>query len=75
MIQLRIGTAAGRINDVVVRTQTPMEVLNSHDVILDGATVSLDGIPLSYQDLNTSFDILGAGDTATLSVTVKTGNA
>jgi hypothetical protein len=75
MLQLRLSTAHERRNINVDVNTTPRQVLEDEDVILDGATVNLDGVPLSYQEMGLSFDELGTGETATLSVVVKTGNA
>lgn len=75
MIRLRLGTSQERKSLIVEPASTPMTVLNDEEVILDGATVSLNGIPLTYKDLNTTFTELGVEDSATLSVVVKTENA
>lgn len=75
MIQVRLSTTQERRNLVVDGTATPLSVLQAEDVVLDGATVSLNGIPLNYQDMNTTFADLNVADSCTLSVVVKTGNA
>jgi len=75
MIQVRLSTTQERKNLVVEPEATPFSVLESEDVVLDGATISLNGVPLFYQDMNVSFADLDVTDSCTLSVVVKTGNA
>lgn len=75
MIQIKLSTTQERRNLVVDANATPLSVLQAEDVVLDGAVVSLNGIPLAYQDMNATFADLDVTDTATLSVVVKTGNA
>ena len=75
MIQVRLSTTQERKNLVIDPTATPFSVLEAEDVVLDGATTSLNGVPLFYQDMNISFADLGVTESCTLSVVVKTGNA
>lgn len=75
MIELRIGTPNGRINVIANPTDTPAGIIEQEDIITDGANISLNGIPLAYRDLNTSFQELGVEDRATMSIVVKSDNA
>lgn len=75
MIKLRLATADSRKQIVVEPNQTPFEILRDNEVILEGASINLDGIPLTRQELNQPIGNLVAGDSATLSVVVKTENA
>ena len=75
LLQIKLSTTHERKNLIVDENATPLSVLQQEDVVTDGATINLDGIPLSYQDLTTAFGILGVKESATLSVVVKTGNA
>lgn len=75
MIKLRLATADSRKQIVVEPNQTPFEILQSNEVVLEGASINLDGIPLTRQELNQPISNLVAGDSATLSVVVKTENA
>ena len=52
-----------------------MGILLANDVILEGASINLDGIPLTREELHSPIEELVYGDSATLSVVVKTGNA
>ena len=75
MINLRLATADSRRTLIVDEDDTPIGILESNEVILDGASVNLDGIPLTREEMHAPFGDLVYGDTATLSVVVKTGNA
>lgn len=75
MLRLRLATADSRKQLVVSEDDTPMEILTDNDVIIEGASINLDGIPLTRDEFHTPFRSLVQGETATLSVVVKTGNA
>lgn len=75
MINLRLNTPDGRTSLVVDGNKTPKEILEENQIVTTGADISIDGIPVSVRDINTSFTALGCGDTVVLSVVVKTGNA
>lgn len=75
MIQLRLATADKRQQLIVGEDDTPTSILNDNDIILEGASINLDGIPLTREELHTPITDLVYGETATLSVVVKTGNA
>lgn len=75
MIQLRLATANNRKQVIVSEDETPMGILLANDVILEGASINLDGIPLTREELHSPIEELVYGDSATLSVVVKTGNA
>ena len=75
MINLRLNTPDGRTSIVVDGAKTPKQILEENQIVTTGADISIDGIPVSVRDINTSFVDLGCGDTVVLSVVVKTGNA
>jgi len=75
MINLRLNTPDGRQTLVVPETKTAKEILDENQIVTEGADISIDGIPVSIRDMNTSFTDLGCGDSVVLSVVVKTGNA
>lgn len=75
MINLRLNTPDGRTSLVVDGNKTPKQILEENQIVTEGADISIDGIPVSVRDINTSFVALGCGDTVVLSVVVKTGNA
>ena len=75
MINLRLATADSRRTLIISEDDTPMAILESNDIVLDGASINLDGIPLTREEMHTPFGDLVYSDTATLSVVVKTGNA
>lgn len=75
MINLRLATADNRRTVIVGEDVTPMGILQENEITLDGASINLDGIPLTREELNTPMGSLVYTDSATLSVVVKTGNA
>lgn len=75
MINLRISTPDGRTTIISERSKTPRDIIQEQDLITDGATISLDGVPLQVAELGRTFEELRCGESATLSVVVKTGNA
>lgn len=75
MIKLRLSTPNERKQIIVSEDKTPMEILNENEVIIEGASINLDGIALTREEFNSALGTLVASETATLSVVVKTGNA
>lgn len=75
MIKLRLATANERKQLIVDPEETPMDILNDNEVIIEGASINLDGIPLSRDEVYQPLLNLVRGESATLSVVVKTGNA
>ena len=75
MVKVRLQTSSGRQQLIVSDTATPMEVLVDNQVVLDGASINLDGIVLTREELNSPIATLITGESCTLSVVVKTGNA
>ncbi len=75
MIKLRISTPDGRSNVIVEPTKTIRDVIEENNIYTEGATINLDGIPVSREEFNEPFDSLVSGESATLSIVVKTGNA
>lgn len=75
MIQIKLNTPDGRTALTIDESTTPRQVLDSNNIVTDGADISIDGVPASVKDMNTSFATLGCADGTTLSVVVKTGNA
>lgn len=75
MIKVRLATASGRQQVIVEPEKTPLQILQDNEVIIDGASINLDGIPLTREEFNTPIGQLTSTDSTTLSVVVKTGNA
>lgn len=75
MIKLRLSTADSRTNVIVDGDVTPKQILDENSVVIEGASINLDGIPLTRDEFNTPIGELVRTETATLSVVVKTGNA
>lgn len=75
MVKVRLQTSSGRQQLIVSDTATPMEVLVDNQVVLEGASINLDGIVLTREELNSPIATLITGESCTLSVVVKTGNA
>lgn len=75
MIQLKVSTAQGRNTYVIDESKTLRDIVNEYDIITDGATLSLDGVPLTVQEMGMTFTELSVAEACTLSVVVKTGNA
>ena len=75
MIKLRLATPDSRKQLVVEPDKTPLQILEDNEVFLDGASINLDGIPLTREEFNTPLSSLVSSETTTLSVVVKTSNA
>jgi len=75
MIKLRLSTPNERKQVIVSEDKTPLEILNENEVIIEGASINLDGIALTRVEFNSPIGDLVSTETATLSVVVKTGNA
>ena len=75
MIQIKLNTPDGSQSLIIDEPTTPRQVLDSNNIVTDGADISIDGVPASVKDMNTAFATLGCSDGTTLSVVVKTGNA
>ena len=77
MIKLRLQTSNERKQLIVDPSVQPMDILNENEVILEGASVNLNGIQLTRQEFTQPLiDLLPPNtESATLSVVVKTGNA
>jgi len=75
MLQIRLSTTAGRQTIVAEATDTPRQVLDANDIAYEGAIVSVDGFPLALADMNAPFNTLGVGESVSLTVVIKTGNA
>lgn len=77
MIKVRLQTSNERKQLIVDPSAHPMQILNDNNVILEGASVNLNGIQLTRHEFTEPMsDLLPQGtESATLSVVVKTGNA
>lgn len=75
MIKLRLATPDSRKQLIVEETKTPREILEENEVFLEGASINLDGIPLTRDEFATALGDMVSTETATLSVVVKTSNA
>lgn len=75
MIKVTLSTPEGRQQHIVEPTKLVKDFLAEHEVNLEGANVSLDGITLSSTELRSeTFANLGAVETARLSVVIKSDN-
>lgn len=75
MIKLRLSTADKRQQLIVDEEKTPLGILQDNSVIIEGASINLDGIALTREELNSPLSALVYSESATLSVVVKSGNA
>lgn len=75
MLELRLSTPEERKNIRVPEDRKIAEILQEHEVVTEGASINLDGIPLTREEINGRIGDLVVTETATLSVVVKTGNA
>jgi hypothetical protein len=75
MIKLRLSTADSRKNIIVSEDMTPAQVLADNNVVLEGASINLDGMQVTREEFTSPLSSLVSGDSATLSVVVKSGNA
>lgn len=75
MIKLRLSTANERKQIIVSEDETPNEILQKEEVVIEGASINLDGIALTREEFNSPIGDLVYTESATLSVVVKTGNA
>ena len=75
MIQVKLVLPAGRRNCTTTTTQTLRDFLEDEDVVFDGCTVSVNGMPCGVIDFNATFEELGVTDTVVVAVVEKHNNA
>lgn len=77
MIQLKVKTNTLRKDVNVESTETPASVIAANSIDTTGSRLTLNGMPLSIADMNTSFADLGIGEgqSATLVAVVKADGA
>ena len=75
MIRIEINTAADRWDTVVNSDTTVKAVLEAESVRYDNCVVHLNGMPLTSNELNKTFEAHNITDACTLSAIVKARNA
>lgn len=75
MIRLRISTPDNRTTVIVEPEKTVNDIIEENDIHIDGASLNVNGIPLTRDEFQEPISTLASGETATLSVVVKSGNA
>lgn len=77
MIQIKVGTNTKKETVNAEVTSTPLQLLQAHDVNIAGASVSLNGTPLTTAQYDKTFAELGVADetAAMLIATVKADSA
>lgn len=75
MFNIKVSTAAGRRTIIAEPGTTVRDFIANNDIETTGANISLDGIPMTFEDFNSSFEDLGVTDSAVLSIIIKTHHA
>lgn len=75
MIQVKLVLPTGRRNCTTTSNQVLRDFLEDEDVVFDGCTVSVNGMPCGVIDFNATFEELGATDTVVVAVVEKHNNA
>lgn len=75
MIRVSINTNTQRKTVVVPSTTVIKAILEENSIDYAGATVHMDGCPLSVQEMNSTLRELGVIETAILSSVMKADNA
>lgn len=75
MIRVEINTATDRWDAMANSDSTLKSVLQQEDVRFDNCMVHLNGMPLSNEELNKTFEQLNVTDACTISAIVKARNA
>ena len=75
MINLRVSTSTERSTHIVPSDQTVLAFLAEKEIEHNGAVIMVSGITLTATDYSLPFSALVVGDSALMSVVIKTGNA
>lgn len=75
MIKLTLGTNTSRKEIIVEETKTVKELLVENDIPLGVGTISLNGVPLTTTEINSTLKQLDVQDRAFLVSVVKSDNA
>ena len=74
MIQVKITNPEGRNTVMADENKTILDFLSEQDEVLEGASVSLDGITLTRTELTQSFSANFVEESCRLTITVKSDN-
>lgn len=74
-ISVKIGTSVDRKNIIISNLKTPKDAMQQANIPYGTAQVHLDGVPLTVEQMNKSFDSMGVQTDCMLIAVAKTINA
>lgn len=75
IIEVTITTATNRWSATTVNTTTIKEFMENENINYNSCVVHLDGMPLSTDELNTTFEEQGVTESCMLAAIIKAVNA